>query len=68
MRVATFEGYVEEGRIRLTGKAELPEKARVYVVFPDLEASPQSGFHVASPRLARPSEAALFVKEVAEDV
>jgi hypothetical protein len=66
MRVATFEGIVEEGRIRLAGNERLPEKTRVYVVVPEAEAAPAVSY-IGSPRLARPEQAALFVKEVVED-
>ena len=34
MKVATFEGFVENGQIRLSGSIHLPEKAKVYVVVP----------------------------------
>lgn len=66
MRVATFEGIVEQGRIRLAGNERLPEKTRVYVVVPEAEAAPPAAY-IGSPRLARPEQAALFVKEVVED-
>jgi hypothetical protein len=65
MKVATFEGFVEGGRVRLSGGVHLPEKARVYVVVPDVEATPTAT--IASPRLARPEQASDFVKEVVED-
>ncbi len=67
MRLATFEGYVENGRIRLAGDERLPEKAHVYVVVTETEAKSEIAYSVRSPRLARPEQAALFVKEVAED-
>ena len=66
MRVATFEGFVEDGQIRLAGDERLPEKTRVYVVVPEAEAAPALAY-IRSPRLARPEQAALFVKEVVED-
>ena len=67
MAVATFEGFVKEGHIRLTGSARLPEKTRVYVVVPDLEPAPPTVAYIGSPHLAHPEQAALFVKEVVED-
>jgi hypothetical protein len=66
MRVATFEGFVEDGRIRLSGNERLPDKTRVYVVVPEPEAAPALAY-IRSPRLARPEQAVLFVKEVVED-
>jgi len=62
MRVATFEGFVENGQIRLPMSIRLPEKARVYVVVPDLEVP--SVPYIGSPRLVHPEQAADFVKKV----
>ena len=64
MKVATFEAVVENGQIRLPGSVRLPEKAKVYVVIPGVEIP--SVAYVGSPRLARPEQAADFVKEVVE--
>lgn len=66
MRVETFEGFVEDGRIRLAGNERLPDKTRVYVVVPETEAAPTLTY-IRSPRLAHPEQATLFVKEVVED-
>jgi hypothetical protein len=62
MSVTTLEGIVENGQIRLLGTVRLPERARVYVVVPGLEARPES--RVVSPRLARPEQAVDFTLEV----
>ena len=43
----------------------LPEKAKVYVVVPDLEVS--SIPYIGSPRLVHPEQAADFEKKVVED-
>jgi hypothetical protein len=64
MKVATFEGFVENGQIRLTGGVHLPEKARVFVVVPDTEVP--SAAYVGSPRLVHREQAADFEKEVVE--
>ena len=37
MPVTTFQGTVEDGRVRLADDVHLPEKAKVYVVVPDFE-------------------------------
>ncbi len=37
MSVTTFQGTVENGQIRLAADVQLPERAKVYVVVPDLE-------------------------------
>ena len=65
MKVVTFEGFVENGQIRLPISIRLPERAKVYVVVPDLEV-PSVPF-IGSPRLAYPEQAADFEKEVVED-
>jgi len=65
MLVSTFEGIVENGRIRLRDDVTLPEKARVYVIIPDLEAAPPKA-HVYSPRLVHSEQANDFIKEVIE--
>lgn len=62
MKIATYEATAENGQIKLSEPVRLPERARVYVVVPGVEQAPR--IHVASPRLARPEQAADFVKEV----
>jgi hypothetical protein len=62
MRVATFEGFVEDGQIRLSGGVRLPEKVKVYVVVPDVEV-PSPGY-IGSPRLVHRQQAADFEKEI----
>ncbi len=37
MPVTTFQGTIENGQVRLPANINLPEKAIVYVVVPDLE-------------------------------
>jgi len=65
MKVATFEGFVENGQIRLSGGVHLPEKAKVFVVVPDVEAIGTA--YIGSPRLVHREQAADFEKEVFED-
>ena len=66
MPISTFEGVIENGQIRLRDNVVLPEKAKVYVVIPDLEAAPLSA-RVYSPRLARREQVNDFAKEVIEE-
>ena len=61
---STFEGIVENGRIRLRDDVTLPEKTKVYVVIPDPESLPQA--HLHSPHLAHPEQAADFAKQIVE--
>ena len=65
MKVTTFEGIVENGQVRLPADVRLPEKAKVYVVVPDVEVKQIA--YIASPRLAHPEEAKDFQMQVIED-
>jgi len=65
MKVSTFEATVENGQIKLTEAVRLPEHARVYVVVPGVDEVPR--YHIRSPRLANPEQAADFTKEVTEE-
>ncbi|MBI3536987.1 MAG: hypothetical protein HY070_05465 [Chloroflexi bacterium] len=64
MRVTTFKGIVEKGKIKLQGNVRLPEKTRVYVVVPDLERERPA--RISSPRLARREQAQDFRMEIVE--
>jgi hypothetical protein len=65
MAEVRYEGIVEGGKIRLPESVHLPENARVIVVVPDTDSA--TTYHVYSPRLARPEQAADFAKRVVED-
>jgi len=65
MKVTTYEATVEDGQIRLSEPVRLPEHTKVFVVVPGVEET--RPLRVASPRLARPEQAADFDKEVAWD-
>jgi hypothetical protein len=62
MNVVAYEGVVEKGQVRLPPEANLPENAKVYVVFPGLAS--QGTVRIFSPRLLHPRQAVDFVKEV----
>jgi hypothetical protein len=64
MSVASFEGIVENGRIRLDPAVRLPENTKVYVLVPNLPPIPTA--RVSSPRLAHPEQAADFTMEIVE--
>jgi hypothetical protein len=66
MKAATFQGTVENGQIRLPAGVRLTEKAKVYVVIPDVEIPPFA--YIGSPRLAHLEQAADFEKEVIEEI
>ena len=65
MGIVTFEGVVEHGQIRLRDDVRLPEKAKVYVIIPDVQISPSA--RVFSPRLAYPEQAVDFEMEVIKE-
>ena len=65
MKGATYEGIVQDGKVRLADGIHLPELTRVYVVVPDAE-SHLIG-HLRSPRLAHPEQAIDFKKEVTDE-
>jgi hypothetical protein len=66
MKVATFEGIVENGQIQLPPDVHLPEKTRVYVVIPDVEIKQPA--YIGSPKLVHKEQAADFKKEVIEEL
>ena len=67
MKVVTYEGIVEDGCVHVPAGVSLPEKAKVYVVIPEVfEVEAPRVAHIASPRLAHPEQASDFVKEVFE--
>jgi hypothetical protein len=64
MSILTFEGRIENGRIRLPDGVKVPDHTKVYVVIPDVEGAPQARMY--SPRLGHPEQAAEFAKEIVE--
>ncbi len=65
MGILTFEGVVDGDRIRLKGYVRLPDRARVYILLPDVHV--EQVVRIPSPRLAYPEQMADFVLEVLED-
>ena len=64
-KLATYEGVVENGHVTLPPEVDIPEKTRVYVLVPDVDA--KRTYKIMSPRLAHPEQAKDFVMEVIED-
>ena len=64
MKVETYEGFVENGQIRLPANVCLPENAKVYIVVPCIET--RHGGYVGSPRLVHPEQVVDFKKEIIE--
>lgn len=63
--MATFEGIVENGQVRLPEDVRVPERTKVYVVIPGAQSQPPP--RLMSPRLVRPEQAKDFVKTVIPD-
>ncbi len=64
MEIATYEGIVENGKIRLKSGVLLPENMKVYVIAPEIASKPI--VHIYSPRLVHPEQAKDFEKEIIE--
>ncbi len=64
MALSTYEGIVEDRRVRLPDDVKLPEHTRVYVVVPG--DAPPARVRVRSPRLAHSEQAPDFAKKVLE--
>ncbi len=64
-RLATYEGIIENGRVRLPPNVGIPEKTRVYVLVTDTENLTVP--YVASPHLANREQVKDFEKRIIED-
>jgi hypothetical protein len=65
MSIATIEGVVENGQIRLLDNTTLPEHAHVFVIVPECPAV--GAPRIYTPRLLNPKQASDFVKELIEE-
>ncbi len=66
MKVATYEGFIENGKVRLPDNIHLPERAKVYVIVPDVAL--ESLAYIGSPKLVHPEQAEDFKKEVIQEI
>ena len=62
MNIATFEGIIENGQIKLPENVRVPDRTKVYVVIPGVGLP--SAARWMSPRLADPDQAKDFMKTV----
>ncbi len=62
MSLATFEGFVENGQIKLRENIQLPERTRVFVVVAET-VNPRAP-RIMSPRLANATDATKFEMKV----
>lgn len=65
MGIMALEGLVEDGRIRLKTRLQLPEKTKVYVLVPDMKVEEHG--HIFSPHLMNPAQQIDFKMEVIEN-
>ncbi len=65
MKLAAFEGVVDNDAVRLPSHVHLPNRTRVFVVVPEAEGRRTAA--VLSPRLAHPEQASDFKKEILEE-
>lgn len=66
MTVTTYEGVVENGKIRLKAGIKLPENAKVYIIVPNLKMDEKKAIRMLTPRLANHKQAADFKMQVTE--
>ena len=64
-KLATYEGIIENGRVRPPSNVGIPEKTRVYVLVPDTDSL--SAPYVASPHLADREQVKDFKTRIIED-
>jgi hypothetical protein len=65
MSIATFEGVVEQGQIRLKNNVRLPENTRVFVVVPEVQVEKVA--RIVSPRRAHREDATDFEMEITRE-
>lgn len=66
MTLATYEGVVQKGKIRLKSGVKLPERAKVYVVVVGLQLDEEKTIRMLTPRLAKRRQASDFKMSVTE--
>ena len=64
MLINAIEGFIENGKIRLSETLSLPEHSRVYVIVADTPVD--SSGRIRSPRLAHPEQSKDFSKQIVE--
>lgn len=62
MSLMTLEGVVKDGQIRLKSEIDLPENAKVYVIFPEIQSS--GTLYYRGGHLVHPEQAKEFILEM----
>ena len=65
MTIATYEGVVEKGKIKLMPGVKLPDNAKVYVIVPDMQTKKK--VRILSPRLVNRKQALHFKMKVSDE-
>ena len=65
MSMTTYEGIVENGKVRLKSGIHLPDRTKVYVVVPD--AQKEQPAQIKTPRLAHPEQISDFKMEISQE-
>ena len=67
MTLVTYEGVVENGKIRLKAGVKLPDNTKVYVIVTDMqEAKPKKTVRMLTPHLAKRKQVADFKMKVSK--
>lgn len=66
MTIATYEGVVEKGKIKLMPGVKLPDNAKVYVIVPDSQTKKKT-VRILSPRLVNRKQASNFKMKVSDE-
>lgn len=67
MSIATYEGVVEKGKIRLKAGVKLPDNIKVFVIVPDAQAPKKKTARILTPRLVNRKQAADFKMKVSSE-
>jgi len=67
MAIATYEGVVEKGKIRLKAGVKLPDNIKVYVIVPDAQIKKKKTARVLTPRLVNRKQAVDFKMKVSSE-
>ena len=67
MAIATYEGVVEKGAIRLKAGVKLPDHIKVYVIVPDAQVTGKKTARILTPRLVNRKQSADFQMKVSKE-
>jgi hypothetical protein len=65
MTITAYEGIVEKGKVRLKAGIRLPDRTKVYVIVPEVQAEKKA--RMMTPRLVHPEQASDFKMTISEE-